>query len=237
MSLLTMCQDAAVEIGIETPTTIIGNSDADAAKLLRYAKKVSRNLMKAFDWQDLVTTATGTASTYSGVDITTVDADFDRFVPETMWDTTNDLFIKGPVSLTEFRGLSSIASVTGTPTKFAYRRKNILFYPTLSGDPAITFDYVSAYYATDGTAKATYTADADTSLLDEELITLGVIIEFNMSIGQPADTGGFVRLYDSLTDNERPGSGLLSAGDVFGPGRNWTGEPPVAAFNGLFNAG
>lgn len=236
MTLLTIAQNAASEIGIEVPATIIGNSAVDAVKLLRYAKKVSISLLKAFDWQDLTETATGNANDYSGVDITTVHADFDRFVPDTWWDTTNNCFIKGPISLTEYRGLVNVASVSGNPEKFAFRRKKVLFYPTGS-NPAVTFDYISSYYAdAGGTAKATYTLDSDTPYLNEELITLGVIGEFRKSIGQPYDPGEFLTMLNSLTDNERPGGGVLTAGDIFGPGRNWTGEQPVVSMNRLFSS-
>jgi hypothetical protein len=64
MSLLTICQEAASELGLRQPSTIAGSSDLTAQILFRLANQSGKHLMRYHDWQNLivVTTATATAT-------------------------------------------------------------------------------------------------------------------------------------------------------------------------------
>ena len=54
MSLLTLCQDVAVMVGLNKPSSIINNTDSDAQKLLAIANMEGRALSRRYDWQLLV---------------------------------------------------------------------------------------------------------------------------------------------------------------------------------------
>ena len=57
MSLLTICQNAAEEIGLNKPSTIIGNTNATAVRLLRHATRTGAVMAKK-NWHELIKTVT-----------------------------------------------------------------------------------------------------------------------------------------------------------------------------------
>jgi hypothetical protein len=226
MTLLSICQAAADEIGITRPSAVAGNTEPEVQRLFRYANKIGNNMMKAVNWQVLRSEQTFTASN-AELQSGAIPADFDRFVPETFWDRTNLQLVTGPVTATEWGGMKA-ASYTGNP-KFIYRGNEIRIMPTPSGTVSMAFEYVSNKWAASsgGTAQASLVLDTDVARLDEELITFGVISEFLIANGLPA-TGAvsqYEARYKALIDNDQPASGIMVAADLFGSGRPFTGEP------------
>jgi hypothetical protein len=53
MTLLSICIAVADEVGIERPTSIVGNAQPTSQKLLRYANKTGTRLMKKVAWEVL----------------------------------------------------------------------------------------------------------------------------------------------------------------------------------------
>lgn len=244
MTLLTICQDAAREIGIDVPSTIVGNTDPDAARLLRYAKKVGYALFKKYDWQELIVGASFTATAgYSqgdwtpGVTTTPFNEVFARFVPETMWDVSNNRLISGPVQHSRDIGFIGLDISTGSaPRYFSFRGRQLRFFPGASGGETINYLYVANYWAnTYASQESTFTADTNTPLLDEELITLGVIYEFLRGRGLPfaEAKADYDDMYETLVaedQSRRPQ--ILTAGDLWNDGRHFDGQPPVTLPSG-----
>jgi hypothetical protein len=245
MSLLSICQAASVEIGVDYPATIIGSGDPTARRLLRYATKVGHRLMKAFDWQVLQAVYSDTAGDLNGVDLAALilasgspGPTFDRFMTDATWDRSNNRLIKGPISINEFRGLNVVSdAVTGAPEKFILRNKQMFFYPVGVGSTVdVSIEYIRGDWINQ-TATA-FAADSDTVKLDEELITLGVIYEFLKGQGLPYGDvmADYLAMFDQLTGNEYPSSGVLVSGDLWNNGRNYSGEAPVAPNRSLLLA-
>jgi hypothetical protein len=227
MTLLSICQDAADEGGINRPQSIVGSSSTDAQLLLRLAKKVGLMTMKKYPWQILRKEQTFTAisgETQTGI----LPADFDRFVAETFWDRSTPKLMVGPISAVEWQGLNA-KSYTGPEKKFALRGNSVIVQPVFGGGESLAFEYVSKNWcqSSGGTAQATWAADTDMGILSEELITLGVIFEYLDGAGQPAGTalGKFTDYWNVLVQNDEPTARIMSAGDIFGPGRHFTGTP------------
>lgn len=226
MTLLQICQDAAVEVSIAAPGTIVNNSADDATKLLRYATKVGRRLMKKIAWQVLrkEQTFTGIAgSTQAAI----LPADFDRFLAECFWDRTNIRLITGPISAVQWQGMKA-GGYSGDP-KFIYRGGSILILPVLSGGESLAFEYISNKWCqTSGAvAQTNWAADTDTGILDEELLTLGVAYEYATGEGMPNQS--FAQAFEEhlslLLGNEQAEAGIMTAGDIFGNGRHFGGAP------------
>lgn len=227
MTLLTICQNAADEIGILRPTSVVGNGADEAAKLLRYAKKVGNQVMKGYEWQVLRKEQTFTAiagETQTGI----LPSDFDRFVPETFWDRSGTRLLAGPVSAVEWQGLKA-HSYAGRIPKFIYRGDSISVLPALGAGVSLAFEYVSKNWCQSSGAapQATWAADADTAIVDEELITYGVIFEYLDGDGQPSTVAAnrYMEYWKTLLGNERADANILAAGDLFGAGRHFTGAP------------
>ena len=54
MTLLTICQDAAKEIGVPSPTSVVGSSDTTNVQLLAAANRVGKDLVTGYDWEVLI---------------------------------------------------------------------------------------------------------------------------------------------------------------------------------------
>ena len=61
MTIKTVIQDAAREVGLPVPATIIDNDDENVAQMLRLATMEGRELVSQFDWSFLVNEKTFTA--------------------------------------------------------------------------------------------------------------------------------------------------------------------------------
>lgn len=234
MTLLTICQNAADEIGLTPPASVIGNSEGEVMKLRRYANKVGTKIMKAYAWQALRKERVFTA--IAGEEQTGIlPADWDRIIPDTFWDRNLSYLVTGPVSPVEWQGLKALNSEI-SERKFALRGGSVLVYPPPAGGETFAFEYVSKYWAANnGAPQAALTQDSNTAIVDEELITRGVIYEYLMNDGQPAGAAlvEYQRYFDTLVENDRQSSGVLRAGDMFRSTRRFGGTPPVRALNSL----
>ena len=233
-------QDAADEIGISQPTVGISSTDSNNLKLVRYANKVGKNLMRNFAWQALTKEQTFTALA-AETQTSILPADFDRFIPESFWDRTGVNLITGPISMAEWQGLKANSYGNTSNPKFRHRGDTVLVIPTLTAGHSLAFEYVSKYWvdiAATGTPKATFTIDTDVGLIDEELLTRGVIYEFLEGEGLPSMSAAkaYLDYFKLRAKNDKPSSGILSSGDIFGgsQARHYDGTPPSAGV-GLFN--
>jgi len=230
MTLKTIIQDVAKETGtITPPTSVISNTDPAIEKLLRLSNKVGLRLMKVFPWQVL-----RKELTFTSVNLETqtsiLPSDFDRIVAETFWNRTDVILINGPASPAEWQGLKARSYSDTRIPKFAYRGDTILIIPTLDAGKTLAFEYVIKNWceASGGTDQSAWAADTDVGLLDEELLTLGLNYIFLVSEGLPSIVAAtdFNDYYRTLTKNEQPTAGVLTAGDIFSQrSRHYGGVP------------
>lgn len=191
MSLLTIVSDAAAEIGIASPTTVIGNNDPNVTRLLALANREGRELASKYPWTILqrehtFNTADGTAE-YA------LPTDFRAFIADTAWNRADYDRVRGNLTPQEWQTYKSgiIGSgivhqrwrvkraASGTTRKF-------VIDPTPSSIEAMVFEYLSDAWcsSSDGTTlRTTWAADADVGLLSESLMTLGLVWRFKNAIG------------------------------------------------------
>lgn len=183
MSLLTVVQAVAEEVGIDEPGAVATSTDKNVVQLFRLANRSGRRLAK-MNWAVLqkehtFTTVNGTAS-YD------LPSDFDRFLDGTMWDRDQYWSLRGPLSPREWQVYKSglVASAT-VRSRFRVKpdtRVNKYFLdPTPTSALDHVFEYASNQWVKDSTnanGLTAYSADGDISLIDEELIELDVIWRF-----------------------------------------------------------
>lgn len=191
MTLLTICQDAANEIGVPSPSAVIGSTDTTAIQLLAAANREGKNLVTGYDWEVLVKEENHTAiANESQGKLSAIATDFERFSNNTMWNRTSDRKFYGPLNNTEWQTLKGSVQ-SGITNYFRIRGGKLLMNPVPTVGDAIYFEYISEWWVDttgDGDADATrYAADANTTILDENLITLGVIWRFLKQKGLPYD--------------------------------------------------
>jgi hypothetical protein len=232
MTLLTICQDAADELQLGArPVAVIGNTATDAQTLLRFARRVCRDLATRAPWQAMrmrrafVATAT---QEQTGV----LPASFQRFIPETMWDLTNGNFIPGPIGPVEWQSLTNSASTANLspPVRvFTQRGNAVLMFPIPAGNENFAFEYQSGNFcqSAGGTPQNDWLADTDTARISEELITLGVVARFLEANGMPWQSAkaDYERRLNVEIRNDAPTERVMSAGDIFGGSRHFQGAP------------
>lgn len=186
MSLLSIVQDACLELTIATPSIVIGNGDENIKRLLRAANAEGKHLCTEHGWEALETEATFTSvATASQGAISTIAPGYKKITNNTAWNRSTDNLIAGPVSAQEWQ-LRQATSPIGPYYKFRIRNGNLYLTPTPTAGETIAFEYITKNWvqnAAGSSSYETFQADTDVPVFDEELVTLGVIWRFNESRG------------------------------------------------------
>jgi hypothetical protein len=190
MTLLTICQDAAKEIGVPSPTSVVGSSDTTNVQLLAAANRVGKDLVSGYDWEVLIKEEEHTtlAAESQGA-MTTIATDFMRISNDTMWNRTTDRKYYGPLNNSQWQRLKASVS-SGITNYFRIRGGVLLVNPAPPSGEKIFFEYIGKNWVITSGSSANavaYAADANTTVLDEDLITLGVIWRFLKQKGLPYD--------------------------------------------------
>lgn len=202
MTLLSMCQDIANELGYESISSVVGNSDEVARRLLGAAQRSGKTLavgrvyngrgqmVGTHDWTALTKEQTFTTDGTSSYELTSsgiiTDNDFLRFVDNTWWDRTNDRPLVLVDKVTWQRYVSGTITL-GINKLIMKRGKNLVVHPTETSGETWVFEYVSNKWceSSGGTEQSAWAADTDVALLDENLMTLDIKWRFLESMGQP----------------------------------------------------
>ena len=184
MSLLTMLQEVSVKIGIDMPASVIGNSSQEVLELLAFANEEGRELTRRGNWQIL--TKEHTFNSLAAEQQASQPSDFDHFIDETFWNRSRRLPFYGPVTAQEWQSIKATTSSAITNT-FRFRGGYILLSPIPAAGEAMAYEYVSKNWCmkADLTQQSAWSSDADTGILDEKIMGLGVIVRFKMSKGLP----------------------------------------------------
>lgn len=178
MSLLTMIQEVAEDLGITVPTAVIGNSSSDVTQLLALANREGRDLASRYRWSKLLKENTftfATAKDQGELNGTVVDdGDVDYILNDTIWDRTENIPICGPMSPI-LRQAHEAFSVAGPYPRYYLRGKNLFFDVVPSANTG-AFEYKSTWWceSSGGNGQAKWEDDTDVGRLDENLMGLGI---------------------------------------------------------------
>lgn len=185
-SLLVIAQDAADQIGLARPSTVIGNTADEVAQIIRFANQEGIELAGRGPWQVLTKEQTFT-TVAAEIQTSAIPSNFGRFIHETFWNRTRKRPLYGPVSAQEWQNLQAWSS---NPMRDTFRQRggDILITPTPTAGDTIAYEYVSKNWLTNDagdTARSKWAADNDIPILDAELIKLGIVWRYRQSRGLP----------------------------------------------------
>lgn len=211
-TVLQIGNEAAALCNLPQQTTLVGNTNQNAVRILQAVKDGSeKDVFRGEEWVNLQlehTFATDASSSYS------LPVDFDRIINGTIWDRTNDRPLVGPVTPQQWQQYESgLDGLTGLTKLFRIvgdgaGSKVVKIYPSTSTGETIAFEYISNKYILDANAvdlKAAVAADGDTFLFDDDLVVAAVTwrllrllglgyadekIEFDMLIEERAANDG-----------------------------------------------
>ncbi len=184
MSLLTLCQNAARQANLPVPVTFVGNTADDSSQLwLRLASEEGLALMRRYPWQALTTEKTFT-TVAADEQTSAIPADYDRMIPETMFNRGTRRRVAGPLSAEEWQQTKATLVTYVNPT-FRIRGDAILMSPNPPAGETIAYEYISKYFckSAGGAPQLDWALDTDLSRLDEGLMTLGLIWRFKQVKG------------------------------------------------------
>jgi hypothetical protein len=107
-------------------------------------------------------------------------ADYQRIVDRTQWDKSKHWEMLGPESPQQWQWLKSGYIATGPRIRWRILGNTFQIWPGVSTSEYLGFEYVSKYWVTDagGTAKGSFTADADTCVFDDRLMVAGLKLKY-----------------------------------------------------------
>jgi len=178
MSVLSVCQEAAIELNQAQPTSLFSNTDKLALELRTQANNAARAISQYYDWQQLtkLATLTGDASA-TAFDL---PDDYDRMpkkaaVHSSSWINANFYPAR---DLDNWLYLQE-ENFSGMPGTWIILGGQMQIYPAISATETARFYYISKNYA--GPDKPAFTTDADTFVLSEYVLKLGVIWRWRAS--------------------------------------------------------
>ncbi len=201
MSLLTIIQNACTEIGIDSPSLVVTNTDKNILQMYQLANRAGKFLAQRFCWEELTQEAiiTTLAQEDQGF-VDTLMPGFNWLLYKTQWNRDFRMGVYGALYPSEWQFLKA-SNITGPFPNFRIRGKKLLYLPAPTAGQEIGLEYVSKYWckSSGGTAKAAFTEDDDVGVIDEELITLQLKWLFKSAKG--LDYIEDQRIAESVTEN------------------------------------
>lgn len=182
MSLLTLILSACDRIGLKRPTTVIGATDQTTRTLLAFANEEGQDLAKLHTWQRLRKEATF-VTVAAEQQTASVPSDWLKFVPETFWNRTSKRPLYGPKSPQEWQQMKAWTT-SPVVDSFMLRGGLIQIFPAPTAGETCAYEYGSKNWVDSGGSYFdAFQADADTTLVPERLIAMGVVWRFKQSRG------------------------------------------------------
>lgn len=178
MSLLTIIQNVCKRVGIASPVTASGSSDVGIAQMIAIANEEGEELSERYPWSVLQTEATflTLAAQLQGTVISIATNNFRYIINETIWNRTKNRPIYGSLSPSDWQLLKS-SNVAGPYQEYRISGGNMYLLPSPPAGETCAFEYVSGNWcqSSGGTKQSAWSLDADTGILDEKIMTAGVI--------------------------------------------------------------
>lgn len=184
MSLLTVVQNACLRTNQANPTSAFSSVDTGVQQMVALCQDIGDELSERYFWRNLNTSAsfTGDGSTT----LFSLPSDFGQFSPG--MELISSLYpftrLNGPINNEDLNVLKALPA-TVKPSTWRLIGAKIEFFPVLASGEVVTYSYYSkAWVQQSGGAKvSTWTADTDVSLVDELVLTRGLVWRWLRSKG------------------------------------------------------
>lgn len=186
MSVLSIVQSVCQQVGLPSPSSALGNPDQQVTTLVALLNTEGIELAARYQWQALTLQASFTtvASESQGV-LATIAPGLKYILNDTIWNRTLRRPVFGPLSPQRWQQLEAMV-MQGPWNQFRIRGGNLLFIPLPAAGQSCYFEYISKNWvlAIDGvTTRSAWLADTDSSLLDEDIMTQGLIWRWKAAKG------------------------------------------------------
>lgn len=119
MTLLSICQNAANNVGVGAPSSIISSTDPGAVRLLQMARRTARSLALKANWVALTAEYVFIAN---GTSDYTLPSDYRSLVADTLWDRSRYWQMRGALSPQDWQAYkSSVAGAASIERRWRIR--------------------------------------------------------------------------------------------------------------------
>jgi hypothetical protein len=220
MTILSAAQDAIARLVGRRPAAVVSSTDEICVEITAIAQEAAEEIFKAHDWQDLTEfqtiTGDGTSSTFA------LPSDYDRMVLKSELYDPNNWFWNYQ-HVTDY-GQWLIYQNSGfgwvSPGVWTLRKNQFHFMPTPQAGAKAVFPYVSnnIFADSNGNPKPRLSADTDSFVLDERVLTLAIIWKWlslkRMDYQQEIDDYNIALTQAAARDK---GSRVIRKGNRFNP--------------------
>jgi len=205
---LAILNQAAGELGLTQPATVVGLSDVQSIQLLSMLQSAGNELLLYYPWEQFAKRFD--IALVAAQEDYNVPTDYAYFRDQTQWDSTNHWPLLGPKSAQEWAWLKN--SFVATLPRMRYRIQGDKFkvfpVPPVGTTQSFYMEYISNYWvAASGSttgSKNLVSLDTDVVLYDPWLVIKFVKLKFYELKG--FNTAGvrqdFMRVFESLTGKD-----------------------------------
>lgn len=183
---LKIVQDVMKKIGLPTPGTVVGNTDATVVQMLQLLQDLGQELAKRADWQ--MFSRTHTMSVITPTLEYAVPSDLDFYIPNTGWNNTARIPLIGPLTDQQW-ALLQARQLGGTTLylQFTQQQDKIVFYFAPTTAQSVTINYRGRGWVQAALSATTFQdeilLDADSVLFDPLLVRMGLNLAWRQAKG------------------------------------------------------
>lgn len=237
MTLLQIVQEFCQRQGLSVPLIVMSSQDDQLTQIVGLANEICEDLVRRHSWTSLQyeTVFTSVAGADQGAITDLAPNAYLKILNETIFDRTRRLPVFGPRSPQQWQVLKALP-MAGPFYQYRIQQGRLKIIPDMPAGHIMAFEYASEGVVQDNstatpTAKAFFTRDDDTFLLDKSLLLLGLRWRWKEEKGLPymesfrlyesavAEAAGSDGTKQPMSMNE--GSGMIQPG-VFVPAGNWS---------------
>lgn len=209
MTLKEILDNVLLESGMATETVYAANGSDDVKRLLSLANRSAATL-GVFDWQALRKIYTFTLTTAEEYELPT---DYRALMPDTAFGDSYVNPIDMRTNPTYWAYLKAGSGSNGARFRFRLLGDVISVHNPQAGE-TVRFEYLSNAPIDPG-PKQRFTADTDTWLLDDDMLTMDLIWRYKRLIGLPdwQDDRAEFRNYYRTIKGQQAGAKTISAND------------------------
>lgn len=184
MTCLQIIQTACRRVGIAAPQFVLSSQDLLIAQMLELCNEEGQELAARYPWEALQTETTFTtvAAQIQGP-LSTIAPGFKYIVNDTIWNRSLRRPVYGPKSEQDWQQAKAM-QINGPFNSFRIIGDVINFYPVPVAGQTCALEYITDSWITTATGvSSSWTADADTPLLNEQLLIAGLIWRWKQAKG------------------------------------------------------
>ncbi|GHT88441.1 hypothetical protein AGMMS49543_26610 [Betaproteobacteria bacterium] len=207
MNALEIVQQISLTLGLPRPTSITDPNDPNVSRILGALNRASEEIVRAHDWQNLVSPCTFTTSNQDGVGgywyddrnsiggyyVKDLAQDFDYFLTDYIYDATDSRRINS--STLDRRDMDFATGRSSGGRYFVFFQNSICFMPAIPAGHKITFYYKSKWSVRDSNPSSSaddetmfrfkeyFDSDLDETYLNEQLLIRGALWKYKSERG------------------------------------------------------